>query len=224
MGLVGEMAQVKNGKVSDYRPDPANANQGTERGVFMVEESLQQTGAGRSIVVDKNGIIIAGNKTQQGAADSGITEVIEVETNGNQLVVVKRTDLDLLSDDKRARLLAYYDNRASQVGLDWNIEQLIADLDDGMDLSGLWFEGELERLIHPGDPIDPNAEWTGMPEFEQDDLLAAYSLKVNFKSLEDLQAFAKLIEQNLTEHTRSVWYPREERANKKQIAWTANGS
>jgi DNA modification methylase len=134
-------------KATDYIPDPANANQGTERGVYMVEESLQKTGAGRSIVVDKNGTVIAGNKTLQGAIDSGIVDVVEVETQGDKLVVVKRTDLDLSSDDDRARLLAYYDNRASEVGLDWDAEQLLADLNAGIDLSGVFMDDELERLL-----------------------------------------------------------------------------
>ena len=134
-------------RVTDYTPDPANANRGTERGLFMLEESLQKTGAGRSIVVDRNGIIIAGNKTQQAALDNGIIEAIEVETDGNQLVVVKRRDLDLSSGDERARLLAYYDNRASQVGLEWDAEQLLADMEAGIDLSSMFSTDELADIL-----------------------------------------------------------------------------
>ena len=44
------------------QPDTKNANKGTERGRYMVEASLRETGAGRSIVLDKDGRIIAGNK------------------------------------------------------------------------------------------------------------------------------------------------------------------
>lgn len=61
-----------------------------------------------------------------------------------------------------------------------------------------------EGLIPPN---DPNAEWQGMPEFEQEDLSAKKSLIVNFASLEDMAAFADLIGQPLTEKTQSVWYP-----------------
>jgi hypothetical protein len=54
-------------------------------------------GAGRSVLADKNGVLIAGNKTFEAAAQIGIDEIIEVEASGNQLVVVKRTDLDINS-------------------------------------------------------------------------------------------------------------------------------
>jgi len=41
-----------------------NANRGTERGTSALESSLELYGAGRSILLDKNGIIIAGNKVK----------------------------------------------------------------------------------------------------------------------------------------------------------------
>lgn len=155
-------------RLDDYTPDPHNANKGTERGVYMVEESLSKTGAGRSIVVDKNGVVIAGNKTQQAAADLGLDEVIEVETDGNQVVVVKRTDMDLANEGDRARLLAYYDNRASEVGLEWDAEAILADLNAGVDLMAMWHEDELEALLgdlrddepadDPGPQVDRAAE------------------------------------------------------------------
>lgn len=156
------MAKTTDRKITDYTPDPANANRGTQRGVYMVEESLQQTGAGRSIVVDRNGVIIAGNKTQQAALDSGIVEVVEVETDGNQLVVVKRNDLDLSNGDERARLLAYYDNRASEVGLEWDAEQLLADMEAGLDLDGMFATEELADILgdlwEPEQADDPGAQ------------------------------------------------------------------
>lgn len=207
-------------KATDYTPDPANANAGTERGVYMVEESLQQYGAGRSILVDKNNVVIAGNKTLQGAIDSGIVEVVEVETQGDRLVVVKRTDLDLSNGDERARKLAYIDNRASDVGLAWNPEQLLADIEAGIDLSGMFRDWEIEQLIANVEEMqdfDPNAEWEGMPEYEQEDRLADSSIIVNFASAEDRQAFAEFIRQPLTEKTKSVWYPVRKRVYSGQV-------
>ena len=58
-----------------------------------------------------SGRIIAGNKTLEAWADiEGDVQV--VQTDGQQLVVVQRTDLDLTDDEGAARKLAYYDNRA----------------------------------------------------------------------------------------------------------------
>lgn len=136
--------------IDDLTPDPRNANTGTERGAYMVEHSLEQYGAGRSILADGQGVVIAGNKTLQAAADLGIPVKV-VETDGHELVVVQRTDLDLLSDDGRARLLAYADNRSSEVGLEWDVEQIAIDLGEGLDLSGLFQDFELEEMQKPDD-------------------------------------------------------------------------
>jgi len=82
-------------KISDLIPDSGNANKGTERGAAQLEVSLRKYGAGRSILIDRNGRIIAGNKTVENAAAIGLDDVIVVETTGDKLVAVKRIDLDL---------------------------------------------------------------------------------------------------------------------------------
>lgn len=127
-------------------PDLKNANKGTERGRYMVEASLRETGAGRSIVLDKDGRIIAGNKTFEAASDIGLPVRI-VETDGTELIAVKRTDLDLGDDTGAARKLAYYDNRAGQVGLEWDAEVLLGDIGAGLDLSGMFRQDELDELL-----------------------------------------------------------------------------
>ena len=144
MGWGWQMA--KQPKYDGIRPDVKNANKGTERGRYMVGASLRETGAGRSILLDKDGRIIAGNKTFEAASDIGLP-VRVVETDGTELVAVKRTDLDLDDDTGTARKLAYYDNRAAQVGLDWDAEQMLADLGAGLDLSAMFKQDELDALI-----------------------------------------------------------------------------
>jgi len=139
--------------IEDLRPDPQNANLGTERGRGMLEDSLREFGAGRSVVADKQGTIIAGNKTLEVAADLGLP-IRPVHTNGSELVVVVRDDLDLNDGDK-ARRLAYADNRTSEIGLDWDAAQIVADLEGGVDLDGLWSDGELNDLIEQVSVFDP---------------------------------------------------------------------
>ena len=132
--------------ITDLIPDAANANKGTERGRYAVEASLRETGAGRSIVVDKDGRIIAGNKTLEAWADiSGEIEI--VKTDGKKLIVVQREDLDLSDVEGLARKLAYYDNRAGQLGLEWDAEQLFSDLNAGVYLSGMFFDDEIEAIL-----------------------------------------------------------------------------
>src|SRR5450756_2998780 len=126
--------------------DNRNANKGTERGRQAVVDSLRELGAGRSIVSDRNGTVIAGNKTLEAARKLGLP-IRVVESAGDELVVVRRTDLALDEGD-RARRLAYLDNRSSELGLEWDLEQLRADLAGGVDLSGCGFtDGELAALL-----------------------------------------------------------------------------
>jgi len=50
-----------------------------------------------------------------------------------------------------------------------------------------------------------------MPEFEQEDLSAWKSITIHFDSMDNLQNFAELVGQTLTEKTKSIWYPKKER-------------
>lgn len=77
-------------QLADLTLDPENANRGTPRGTALLATSLRQYGAGRSIVADRDGVVLAGNKTLQAAKDLGLG-VRVVETTGDELVVVQRT-------------------------------------------------------------------------------------------------------------------------------------
>lgn len=149
----------------DLTPDSRNANKGTERGLGMLEHSLRNLGAGRSILVDKEGRVIAGNKTLERATDLGIPVEI-IQTDGKRLIAVQRTDLDLDTDPK-ARELAYADNRIAEVDLDWDIEQMKADIEAGVDLGEFWLEDELRNMLSDAEfsePITPDIDWAADSE------------------------------------------------------------
>lgn len=50
--------------------------------------------------------------------------------------------------------------------------------------------------------------WRGMPTFDQNDNPPWKQLYVNFRNKEDYLAFAKLIDQDLSEDSKSIWYPK----------------
>lgn len=130
-------------KIAELTPDDINANRGTQRGSAMLERSLREYGAGRSVLVDKAGRIIAGNKTIEAAGSIGLEDAVMVETDGTQVVIVKRTDLDL--DSPQGRGLAIADNRVAQVGLDWDVEAL-ERLSESLDVGEFFFNDELEAI------------------------------------------------------------------------------
>lgn len=99
-------------------PDDLNFNKGCAEGERMIDYSLEHFGCGRSVVLDKNNRIIAGNKTAASAIKAGIRKVRVVEVTGDRLVAVKRTDVDL--DTKEGREFALADNITANV--DFNID------------------------------------------------------------------------------------------------------
>src|ERR1051326_5253676 len=138
--------------LSSLSLDEQNANRGSARGRQLLEDSLRKLGAGRSVLVDREGRVIAGNKTVETARKLGLTKIAVIETDGETLVAVRRQDLDLKTD-KRAVELAVADNRVAEIDLDWNAEVLAA-LD--IDLSQFWNDEELATLMsgeEDGGPI-----------------------------------------------------------------------
>ena len=116
--------------------DQHNFNRGTEEGGRLMEKSLKELGAGRSILIDKDGNIIAGNKTQLAAIKAGIKKVRVIESDGTELIAVKRTDVEI--DSKQGRELALADNLTTQINLSWdNAELESVAVEKGIDL-GDW--------------------------------------------------------------------------------------
>jgi hypothetical protein len=116
---------MSNLKISDLTPDDKNYNKGSEFGNSLIEKSLRKFGAGRSILIDKNNRIIAGNKTIENAASIGLDDIIVVETTGNQIVAVKRMDIDI--DSKKGRELALADNASAKANINWDFEAINID-------------------------------------------------------------------------------------------------
>lgn len=113
---------VEEKKISALIPDDHNFNVGTEYGQRLIEKSLSEFGAGRGILLDKNGRIIAGNKTVENAAAIGLEDVIIVPTDGTKIVATMRTDIDL--DSERGRAMALADNATSAANLKWDATEL----------------------------------------------------------------------------------------------------
>lgn len=147
-------------KIDELIPDAKNANKGTDRGRKALLDSLKRYGGGRSVLLDKDGRIIAGNKTVAAAAGLGIEDVIIVQTDGKQIVAVQRTDLDI--DSPEGRGLAIADNRVGELDLSWDVEQLLENLKDGADLTGLFDDNDLSELLASMEAGD--ADYLGVPK------------------------------------------------------------
>ena len=131
--------------IRELVPDPANRRRRTARGARLLVESLTATGAGRSIVIDENNGVLAGNGLLDAAAEAGITKLQIVEAEGDTIVAVRRRGLT--PDQKRN--LAIYDNRTSELA-EWNPEQLAADAAAGHGLASFFDDKELATILKTG--------------------------------------------------------------------------
>jgi len=137
--------------IKDLKSDHKNARKRTDRSASLIAESLQRYGAARSIVIDEDNRILAGNGTIEGAKAAGIKNIRVIETDGTEIIAVKRTGL---SEDEKIGL-ALADNRTSDLS-DWDkdmLQQLSADHDltpwfDADDLAEIL--GEAEQLPAEG--------------------------------------------------------------------------
>ena len=112
----------KTAKISDLVFDDKNFNKHTEFGMALIEKSLRNNGAGRSILIDKNNRIIGGNGVVEAAGQIGLEDVQIVETDGTKIIAVKRTDIDL--DSKQGREMALADNATGAADLAWDTEAI----------------------------------------------------------------------------------------------------
>lgn len=139
--------------ISELKFDDKNFNKHTKEGLTLLEKSLRENGAGRSILIDKDNNIIAGNGVVEVAGQIGLENIKIVETTGNEIVAVKRTDITL--DSEQGRRMALADNVTASADLDWDKELIFEenekwDLDLGTwgNIIGLdWESNEVDEII-----------------------------------------------------------------------------
>src|SRR6516164_3118486 len=73
--------------------DPKNRRAHTPRNLTMIVDALKQVGAARSIVIDEDDVILAGNGVIAAAPDAGITKLRVIEADGQEIIAVRRRGL-----------------------------------------------------------------------------------------------------------------------------------
>ena len=135
--------------ISDLKFDHKNARKRTDSSARLIQESLQRYGAARSIVIDEENRILAGNGTIEAAKALGLAKLKVVEASGDEIIAVRRSGL---SEDEKVGL-AIADNRAAELS-DWDAEML-QQLSEEHDLEP-WFEAEdLQELLKDAEQLDP---------------------------------------------------------------------
>jgi hypothetical protein len=137
-----EEVKVRKTTLDEYEIDPDNVNAGTDEVRAIIGQSITKDGAGRSLLADATGRLIAGNQTKKAAIEDGVREVIEVTTKGEALIVHRREDLHPGDTEREHLMIA--DNLATEKGLSWNVAAVRRRFEAGVSQIGLWDAAEIK--------------------------------------------------------------------------------
>ncbi len=126
------------------RLDGRNVRVHDERNKQAIAQSLKELGAGRSILIDAENVVIGGNGVYQEALELGLPVKV-IESDGSELIAIKRTDLK--TNDAKRKALAIADNRTNDLSFfdDEKVAELLAEC-EGLTLSSGFTGEEIEKL------------------------------------------------------------------------------
>jgi hypothetical protein len=137
----GERA-MKPKQTIKLKQDPRNARRHPPKNKKLIKQSLEEVGGFRSIAVDGDNVIRAGNATYQEAQTLGL-KIKVVDAKPDELVAVRRKDLK----GKKAIRAALLDNLASDTSeFDESVIQAFAEQNPEL-LEGLLEYPELNDLL-----------------------------------------------------------------------------
>lgn len=128
--------------IDALRPDPRNARKHNERNMRAIRTSLEMFGQRKPIVIDTDGVVIAGNGTLQAALSLGADRIAVVRFEGTP---------------EEARSYALADNKTAELA-EWDFPELATQLGELREISGDLLDAsgfadfEIEPLL--------SAEWT----------------------------------------------------------------
>ena len=189
--------KIKKVSLSSIKLNPNNPRKISEKAMGFLEKSIHSFPEMlnlREIVIDETGTILGGNMRFLALKKLGITE--------STVKIIK----GLTAEQKKEFIIKDNANWGA-----WDYE-ILANRWDDLPL----LEWQVAGL---GAEVDkPDAEWQGMPEFN-DDGEAIKSVHAHFKTGKDVAEFSKLIGQEIGEKTKYIWFPKREREIHKDKAF-----
>ena len=147
----------------------------------------------RPIVVDEDFMVLGGNMRLKASAEAGLKEVwIDVAEGWTE----KQKQEFIIKDN-----VGFGEWDWDVLANEWDSEELV---EWGMDVWQLDSNADVD-MVNSG---DENDEWVGMPEFVQEEQNAYQKIIIRFDCKEDVEEFSRLIGQNVTPQTKSLWHPK----------------
>jgi len=177
--------------IKPYGKNPRN----NKHAVEAVKKSIETFGFRVPIIIDGNGVIVAGHTRYLAAKELGY----------KALPTLIADDLT----DEQIKAYRLVDNKTNEFAT-WDFDLLQNELagifDIDMDAFDFGAMNNVDEL------------YKGMPEYEDVDANDR-RITMHFRDDDDAQDFARLIGQEITDKTSFLWHPKMERQDKTNIAW-----
>jgi hypothetical protein len=205
--------KVKFRNIEDLKPHPRNYKTHPEDQIQHICRSIEENGVYRNIVIAKDNTILAGHGVVEACRKLKLKSVPVIE-------------LPIKSTSPKAIKLLASDNEVSHLGEtnERQLSEILKEIMEDGDLLGTGYDemmlANLAYVTRPRDEIkdfDEAKEWLGMPEFENTEKYP--NITIHFRTMENKLAFQKEIGLEITEKTKSVWWPKEERDDLKSVKY-----
>ena len=141
----------------------------------------------RPIVVDEDMMVLGGNMRLKASKEAGLKEVWIDIAEG----LTEEQKKEFIVKDN----VGFGEWDWAMLGNEWNTIKIT---EWGLDV----WENQDDK-----NELDAELEWSGMPEFNNKDLTPKRQLIISFRNEDDIKIFANLIKQNITDKTKSLWFP-----------------
>jgi len=180
--------------ISSLNPAEYNPRQITNKQYLDLKSSMEKFGCVDPIIININperlNVVVGGHQRLRILKELGAEKVPTVSVN--------------LSEEDERELNV----RLNKSGGDFDMD-ILANEFDIVDLKEWGFK-DIDFGLNI-DKINHQDEWEGMPEFNQDDKMPIRQIIISFDNKEDINKFSKLLNQNITDKTKSLWYPKKEK-------------
>jgi len=196
-------------RVRELRRVPASQLQPNPRNWRTHPEAQQNVLRGVLAEVGMVGAVLA-----RETAEGGLMLIdghLRAEMLGNEDIPVLILDVNEAEADK---LLATFDPLGAMAGADADaLRVLLEEVETSShELAEMLAALAEEHGIIPGEKgeNDPDKEWTGLPEFENDEIHEV-NLIVYFADADEKVRFGNMIQQAVNHDTKFVWHPKSAR-------------
>lgn len=156
------------------------------------------------------------NKTTGNVVD-GHARIEEALKRGDD-TPVPYVEVELTEDEEQKILLTLDPISAMAAADKANLDALLKSVET-QDAAVMAMIAELANKNGLGDGNDIDELWQGMPEFIQDDVSALKTILVHFGNEGAIGKFSALVDQQITNKTKSIWYPKRDRPPAKELAF-----